>query len=34
MSHFFASGGQIIGAAASALVFKMNMQDWLDLIAV
>ena len=38
MSQFFASGGQNIGASASALVFQMNIQDfrmdWLDLLAV
>ena len=28
MSHFFASGGQSIGVAASALVLPMNTQDW------
>ena len=28
MSQFFASGGQNIGASASALVFPMNIQDW------
>ena len=28
MSQFFASGGQNIGAAASAPVFPMNIQDW------
>ena len=27
MSHFFASGGQSIGVAASALVLPMNTQD-------
>ena len=31
MSQFFASGGQSIGASASALVFPMNVQDWLPL---
>ena len=28
MSQFFTSGGQSIGAAASASVFPMNIQDW------
>ena len=28
MSHLIASGGQIIGASASASVFPMNIQDW------
>ena len=28
MSQFFASGGQIIGLSASALVLAMNIQDW------
>ena len=28
MSRFFASGGQSIGASASALVFPMNIRDW------
>ena len=27
MSQFFASGGQSIGASASAAVFPMNIQD-------
>ena len=31
MSQFFASGGQIIGAWASASVFPMNIQDWFPL---
>ena len=31
MSHFFTSGGQSIGASASALVFPMNSQDWFPL---
>ena len=31
MSQFFASGGQSIGASASALVFQMNIQDWFPL---
>ena len=40
-SQFFVSGGQIIGASASASVLPMNIQDWfplgwtrLDLLAV
>ena len=28
MSHFFASGGQIIGVLASTSVLPMNVQDW------
>ena len=28
MSHFFASGGQSIGASASASVLPMNIHDW------
>ena len=28
MSLFFESGGQSIGASASASVFQMNIQDW------
>ena len=28
MSKFFSSGGQSIGASASASVFPMNIQDW------
>ena len=28
MSQFFTSGGQIIGASASASVLPMNIQDW------
>ena len=28
MSQFFASGGQSIGASASASVLQMNIQDW------
>ena len=28
MSQFFASGGQSIGASASASVLPMNIQDW------
>ena len=31
MSQFFASGGQSIGAAASASVLPMNIQDWFPL---
>ena len=31
MSQFFASGGQSIGASASASVLPMNTQDWLTL---
>ena len=31
MSQFFASGGQIIGVAASTSVLPMNIQDWLPL---
>jgi len=31
MSQFFASGGQIIGASASASVLPMNIQDWFPL---
>ena len=40
MSQFFSSGGQSIGASASASVFPMNIQlisfriDWFDLLAV
>ena len=38
MNQFFASGGQNIGASASASVLPMNIQDfrmdWLDLLAV
>ena len=30
-SHFFASGGQSIGASASASVLPMNIQDWFSL---
>ena len=33
-SPFFASGGQSIGASVSASVLLMNIQDWLDLLAV
>ena len=29
MSQLFLSGGQIIGASASASVFPVNIQDWL-----
>jgi len=31
IAKFFASGGQSIGASASASVFPMNIQDWLPL---
>jgi len=31
MSQFFASGGQSIGASASASVLPMNIQDWFPL---
>ena len=31
MSHFFPSGGQIIGASASASLLPMNIQDWFPL---
>ena len=31
MSQFFASGGQSIGASASASVLQMNIQDWYPL---
>ena len=31
MSPFFASGGQSIGASASASVLPVNMQDWFPL---
>ena len=31
MSQFFASGGQSIGASASASVLPMNIQDWFSL---
>ena len=31
MSLFFASGGQIIGASASASALPMNIQDWFPL---
>ena len=31
MSQFFASGGQSIGASASASVFLMSIQDWFPL---
>ena len=34
MSQFFTSGGQSIGLSASASVLPMNIQDWLDLLAV
>ena len=31
MNHFFASGGQSIGASTSASVLPMNIQDWFPL---
>ena len=31
ISQFFTSGGQSIGASASASVFPMNIQDWFSL---
>ena len=31
MGQFFASGGQIIGASASASILPMNVQDWFPL---
>ena len=31
MSHFFASGGQNIGASPSTSVLSMNIQDWFPL---
>ena len=31
ISHFFASGGQSIGASVSASVLRMNIQDWFPL---
>ena len=31
VSQFFTSGGQIIGASASASVLPMNIQDWFPL---
>ena len=34
MSQLFASGGQSIGASASASVLPMNIPDWFDLFAV
>ena len=34
MSHFFTSGGQSTGVSASTSVLPMNIQDWLDLLAV
>ena len=34
MSQFFTSGGQSIGLSASASVLPLNIQDWLDLLAV
>ena len=32
MSWLFTSGGQSIGASASALIFPMNIQGWLPLV--
>ena len=32
MSQFFTSGGQSIGASASAPVLPMNIQDWFPLV--
>ena len=32
MSQLFESGGQSIGASASALVLPMNIQDWFPLV--
>ena len=32
MSQFFASGGQSIGASASASVLPINIQDWFPLV--
>ena len=34
MNQFFAAGGQSIGVSASTSVLPMNVQDWLDLLAV
>ena len=34
MNQFFASGGQSIGASASASIFLMNIQDWFPLVAI
>ena len=34
MSQFFASSGQSIGVSASTSPLPMNIQDWLDLLAV
>uniref|UniRef100_A0AC11D3L1 Uncharacterized protein n=1 Tax=Ovis aries TaxID=9940 RepID=A0AC11D3L1_SHEEP len=34
MSQLFASGGQSAGVSISVLVLSMNIQDWLDLLAV
>ena len=31
VSQFFESGGQTVGASASASVLPMNIQDWLEL---
>ena len=34
MSQFITSGGQSIGVSASTSVLPVNIQDWLDLLAV
>ena len=34
MNQFFAAGGQSIGVSASTSVLPMNVQDWLDLLAI
>ena len=34
MSPFITSGGQSIGVSASTSVLPVNIQDWLDLLAV
>ena len=34
MSQLFTSGDQSIGVSASTSVLPMNIQDWLDLLAV
>ena len=34
MSQFFTSGGQSMGVSASASVLPVNIQDWLELLAV
>ena len=34
MSQLFTSGGQSIGVSASASLPPMNIQDWLDLLAL